>query len=75
MTQGITWCFEDQSLDDIARMMEQKQIHHLPVLNQQKRMVGIVSLSDLALRGTFGATDEVARLASRDTQRHAALVH
>jgi CBS domain-containing protein len=75
MTQGITWCFEDQSLDDIAQVMEQKQIHHLPVLNSQKRMVGIVSLSDLALRGTFGATDEVARLASRDTQRHAALVH
>ena len=75
MTQGITWCFEDQSLDDIAQMMEQKQIHHLPVLNSQKRMVGIVSLSDLALRGTFGAAEEVARLASRDTQRHAALVH
>ena len=75
MTQGITWCFEDQSLDDIAQMMEQKQIHHLPVLNSQKRMVGIVSLSDLALRGTSGAADEVARLASRDTQRHAALVH
>jgi hypothetical protein len=45
------------------------------VLNSQKRMVGIVSLSDLALRGTSEATDEVARLASRDTQRHAALVH
>ena len=52
MTQGITWCFEDQSLDDIAQMMEQKQIHHLPVLNSQKRMVGIVAL-DLALRGTL----------------------
>jgi CBS domain-containing protein len=75
MTQGITWCFEDQSLDDIARMMEQKQIHHLPVLNSQKRMVGIVSLSDLALRGTFGVADGVSRLASRDAQRHAALVH
>jgi CBS domain-containing protein len=59
MTQGITWCFEDQSLDEIAQVMEQKQIHHLPVLNSQKRMVGIVSLSDLALRGTFGATEEV----------------
>jgi len=75
MTQGITWCFEDQSLDDIAQMMDQKQIHHLPVMNSQKRMVGIVSLSDLALRGTFGATHEVSRLASRDAQRHAALVH
>jgi len=75
MTQGITWCFEDQSLDHIAQIMQQKQIHHLPVLNSQKRMVGIVSLSDLALRGTSGAADEVARLAARDAQRHAALVH
>ena len=45
------------------------------MLNSQKRMVGIVSLFDLALRGFPEATDEVARLASRDTQRHAALVH
>jgi CBS domain-containing protein len=71
MTRGVTWCFDDQSLDDAAHLMETKQIHHLPVLNHKKRMVGILSLSDIALKGGQSTSQDVSKLASRDAARHA----
>ncbi len=49
MSKGIVYCFDDQDVGDAAHMMEEKQIHRLPVLNRQKRMVGMLSLGDLAL--------------------------
>jgi CBS domain-containing protein len=73
MTKGITWCFDDESVDDAVQRMEQKQIHHMPVLDRQKRMVGILSLSDLALKGPQELFQEVSRLTSRDATRHAAM--
>ena len=50
MTPGVVYCFEDQSVEEAAQIMEDNQIRRLPVLNQSKRMVGIVSLGDLAVR-------------------------
>lgn len=48
-------CLEDDDLELAAIIMEEKQVRRLPVLNRQKRLVGIVSLGDLALR----ADDEI----------------
>lgn len=50
MTPEVTWCFEDQEIDEAARIMEEKQIRRLIILNHDKRMVGIVSLGDLAVK-------------------------
>lgn len=50
MTPDITYCFEDQDVREAARIMEEQQIRRLPVMNRDKRMVGIVSLGDLAVR-------------------------
>jgi CBS domain-containing protein len=49
MTPNITYCFEDQDVGEAARLMEDKQIRRLVVLNRDKRLVGIVSLGDLAV--------------------------
>jgi CBS domain-containing protein len=49
MTPHIVYCFEDQDVSDAAHMMEQKQIRRLVVLNHDKRLVGILSLGDLAI--------------------------
>jgi CBS domain-containing protein len=49
MSPGIIYCFEDQDVSDAAHMMEQNQVRRLVVLNRDKRMVGIVSLGDLAV--------------------------
>jgi CBS domain-containing protein len=75
MTKGITWCFDDETVEETVERMEQKQIHHLPVLNRQKRMTGILSLSDLALRGPQALSAKVSKLASRDSTRHASRPH
>ena len=49
MTPGIVYCFEDQDASEAAKLMSEKQIRRLPVLNRDKRLVGIVSLGDLAV--------------------------
>jgi CBS-domain-containing membrane protein len=50
MSAGIDYCFEDDDAWEAARHMEAKQIRRLAVLNRDKRVVGIVSLGDLAVR-------------------------
>jgi CBS domain-containing protein len=50
MTPGIVFCFDDQDISEAARLMEEKQVRRLVVLNRDKRMVGILSLGDLAVR-------------------------
>src|SRR5437588_39806 len=50
MTPGICWCFEDQSLEEVAGLMEEKRIRRIAVLNRKKRLIGIASLGDFAMR-------------------------
>lgn len=50
MSEGIIYIFEDQSVEAAAHLMEEKQVRRLPVLNRNKRLVGIVSLGDIAVR-------------------------
>ena len=49
MSEGINYVFEDDDVAEAARQMKEKQIRRLVVLNRDKRMVGIVSLGDLAV--------------------------
>ncbi len=48
MTKGIVFCRDTEDLDDAVRIMEQKQIRRLPVLDENKRLVGMLSLGDVA---------------------------
>ena len=48
MSAEVEYCFEDDEIDDLAQNMAAEQIRRLPVLNSKKRLVGIVSLCDLA---------------------------
>jgi CBS domain-containing protein len=48
MSEGIRYCFEDQTVEEAADLMSQAQIRRLPVLNRDKRLIGIVALADLA---------------------------
>jgi CBS domain-containing protein len=49
MSEGISYCYEDDAVADAARLMREKQVRRLVVLNRDKRLVGIVSLGDLAV--------------------------
>jgi CBS domain-containing protein len=48
MSEGIRYCFEDQEVDEAAGLMSEEQIRRLPVLDRDKRLVGIIALADLA---------------------------
>ncbi len=48
MSRGVVYVFEDQTVEQAERLMEKMQIRRLPVLNEERRLVGIVSLGDLA---------------------------
>jgi len=50
MSPGITFCYDDYDVEDAAHVMENKQIRRIVVLNRDKRLVGILSLGDLAVR-------------------------
>lgn len=51
MTPVIHFCYDDQSIEEAATLMKEKQIRRLPVLDRNRRLVGIVSLGDLAVQG------------------------
>jgi CBS domain-containing protein len=48
MTKNIVFCRDSEELDDAIRIMEQKQLRRLPVINEHKRMVGMLSLGDVS---------------------------
>jgi CBS domain-containing protein len=48
MSPEVHYCFEQDSVEEAAAKMSQWQVRRLPVLNQEQRVVGIVSLGDLA---------------------------
>ena len=49
MTPEVIYCFEDQDVQEAVDVMKDRQIRRLLVLNDDKRLVGIVSLGDLAV--------------------------
>lgn len=49
MTPEIYYCFENQNIEDAALLMMEKQIRRLPIINKEKKLVGIVSLGDVAV--------------------------
>jgi CBS domain-containing protein len=51
MSTNVRWCFDDQEVDDVLDEMRDTQIRRVPVLNRNNKLVGIVSLGDLADRG------------------------
>lgn len=50
MTGEVKYCYEDEDIDRVCHNMEAIQVRRLPVVNRDKRLVGIVSLGDLARR-------------------------
>jgi len=67
MTDHMRWCTEDQSTDEVMKQMGDVQIRRLPVLNDKRQIVGIVSLGDLAVRQD-GHIDGVLREVSQPSQ-------
>jgi CBS domain-containing protein len=48
MSPKILYCFEDQTIEEVLENMGDNQVRRLPVVNRDKRLVGVVSLGDLS---------------------------
>lgn len=59
MSDDVKYCFEDQELQEVARNMADIQLRRLPVVDRDKRLVGILSLADVS-RGA-DRSDDAAR--------------
>ena len=58
MSKEVLYCFEDEDTEEVARNMGDNKVRRLPVLNRAKRLVGIVSIGDLALSNDLDTTGE-----------------
>ena len=54
MTEEVRYCFDDEDTAHVARNMSEEQIRRLPVVDRNKRLVGILSLADLATSAKTG---------------------
>lgn len=52
MSKGIAWVYEDESVEQAATIMSERQVRRLPVVNRNKRLVGIVALGDFAVESS-----------------------
>jgi CBS domain-containing protein len=64
MTGPITYCLADEDIEDAVRLMEMKQIRRLPVIDRKKRMVGMLSLGDVAAQTPQSICTETLRAVS-----------
>lgn len=55
MSQEVKYCFDDEDLDHVGQNMGDIRVRRLPVVNRDKRLVGIVSLGDLAVKQSEAA--------------------
>lgn len=52
MTKGIKYCFEDEEIEEVKAKMENNHIGHIPVMNSDRRLVGIVTFRDIEKRAS-----------------------
>ncbi|KGB82711.1 inosine-5-monophosphate dehydrogenase [Rhodovulum sp. NI22] len=65
MTRDVRYCFENDEIEAVARNMGDQQVRRVPVVDEDKRLVGVLSVGDIAVRRdalTAGATlEDIAR--------------
>jgi len=74
MTPDVQFVFEDDDVRKAAQIMEDRQIRRLPVVNHDKRLVGIVSLGDIARAGDDRLSGEALQQIS-DPNRQPDVAH
>lgn len=70
MTDDVKYCFADQEIEEVTRNMGEVQVRRLPVIDRDKRLVGILSLGDVAVTTVNGAAGEALTGISRPGGEH-----
>ena len=75
MSDEVLYCFDDQDLEEVAQNMSEMKIRRLPVVNRDKRLVGIISLGDLARNEDTSKTGETVSHISEPGGEHSKASH
>jgi CBS domain-containing protein len=75
MSREVLYCFDDQDLDDVASNMGDVQVRRLPVVNRDKRLVGIISLGDVARHEDAKTVGRTVEHVSEPGGRHSQATH
>ena len=70
MSPEVKYCFEDEDVAHVAENMAELQVRRLPVMNRDKRLVGIISLADLAIEGSLPKTAKALHGISQPGGQH-----
>jgi CBS domain-containing protein len=75
MSTDVKYCFDDEDADDVLRNMSDLKVRRLPVVNRDKRLVGIISLGDLAMNGEAAQAGEALGGISQPGGEHSQTAH
>jgi CBS-domain-containing membrane protein len=70
MTRDVKYVFDDEDIDEVAEQMADLQVRRLPVVNRDKRLVGIVSLGDVSRSAKPKEVGETLREVSQPGGSH-----
>jgi CBS domain-containing protein len=70
MTRDVKYLYEDRDVEEAAENMAQQQLRRMPVLDRSKRLVGIVSLADIAMERDVGLSGAALRGISQPGGAH-----
>jgi CBS domain-containing protein len=77
MSAEVLYCFEDQDLEEVSRNISDIKVRRLPVMNHDKRLVGILSLGDMSLKadGTDPAADALKAISEPGGEHSQSTAH
>ena len=70
MTNDVQYCFDDEDIAHVARNMGEQQIRRLPVVDREKRLVGILALADITAAQEGGPASDALEGISRPGGMH-----
>jgi CBS domain-containing protein len=71
MTAEVKYCFDDQDIEEVTMNMGNIQVRRMPVLDRDKRLVGIIALGDIARKNMSDGTAAALSKISRPGGQHA----
>ena len=68
MSPGSVFVYEDQDVDEVVEVLEKHQIRRAPVMSRERRLVGIVSLGDIAVDASAALSGEALKCVSQPAE-------
>ena len=65
LSEGLTYAYDDQSLEEAAKLMKEKQLRRLAIFDRDKNLVGVVSMGDVAVKGDTQMAGKVTEEVSK----------